>query len=308
MFDKKILNIYSIIIGVLFVVSGLGKIANTAGFSELISNYGLGIFKYLSPVIVLFEILIGLFLVFLINPKRYSFISFCLLIVFTIAFAYAYFKHGISNCGCFGTLKYASTSPIISFVRNFILIAMSFIVWIKYPKEKNEPETWKKDFILYVMCFSLFVAGYSFRGPIKFKMNFKKQPYLNQHIDNTILSKYVKTSPDSTYLVFCFTYTCPHCLNSIENLNQYKKYNTVDSIIAFTAGPEIGRQLFEQNFQTNFHITSLTKESFFEIADVVPTAYYIKNDTIKAVIPSVLPSHVVFKNQYIRSKSKKSSK
>ena len=83
MFDKKILNIYSIIIGALFIVSGLGKIANTAGFSELISNYGLGIFKYLSPVIVLFEILIGLFLVLLINPKRYSFISFCLLIVFT---------------------------------------------------------------------------------------------------------------------------------------------------------------------------------------------------------------------------------
>ncbi|HAN18380.1 MAG: hypothetical protein A2X13_06810 [Bacteroidetes bacterium GWC2_33_15] len=303
MFDKKILNIYSVIIGVLFIVSGLGKVVNTAGFSELISNYGLSYFKYLSPVIVLVEILIGLFLVLLINPKRYSFISFCLLIVFTLAFAYAYFKHGINNCGCFGTLKYASTSPVISFVRNFILITMSLIIWIKYPKEKTEPETWKKDFVLYVMCFSLFAAGYSFRGPINFKLNLKKQPYLNQPLNNTILSKYVKTSPDSTYLVFCFSYTCPHCLNSIENLNQYKHYNTVDSIIAFTTGKESDKLFFEQNFKANFKITTLPKESLFEIADVVPTAYYIKNDTIKAIIPTVLPSHVVFKKHYLRSKS-----
>ena len=46
MFDKKILNIYSVIIGVLFIVSGLGKVVNTAGFSELISNYGLSYFIY----------------------------------------------------------------------------------------------------------------------------------------------------------------------------------------------------------------------------------------------------------------------
>jgi uncharacterized membrane protein YphA (DoxX/SURF4 family) len=299
MFDKKTLSIYAFIVGAFFIVSGVGKVINTAAFSNLITEYGLGAFKLLSPPIVLFEILIGLFLIFSINPKRYSFISFVLLGVFTIAFAYAYFKNGVTNCGCFGTMKYSSLPPLFSFIRNFILLFLSFIVWIKYPKEKEETENWKKYFILIVMCFAIFVSGYTFRIPIFTKQNKVSERYLNKHISNTALSKYVTTSKDSTYLVFCFSYTCPHCLNSIENLKQYKKSNTVDRIIAIAAGKEKDRLFFEQNFEIDFAIQHMSSDSIKTLVDAVPTAFYIKNDTITEIIPSLLPSHVLFKKFYL---------
>jgi len=44
MFEKRILNIYSVIIGALFIISGIGKVIDTTAFSNLIFQYGLGYF------------------------------------------------------------------------------------------------------------------------------------------------------------------------------------------------------------------------------------------------------------------------
>ena len=97
MFEKGILKVYSIIIGVLFIISGLGKVIDTSGFSNLISQYGLGYLMILSPIIVVFEILLGLFLVLLINPKFYAMISFGLLTIFTALFTPS--SRTIASCG-----------------------------------------------------------------------------------------------------------------------------------------------------------------------------------------------------------------
>lgn len=299
MFDKKTLSIYAFIVGAFFVISGVGKVIDTTSFSQLITEYGLGVFKLFAPVIVLAEILIGLFLIFSINPKRYSFISFVLLVIFTISFAYAYFEKGITNCGCFGTLKYSTLPPAFSFIRNFILIFLSIIVWLKYPKEETETENWKKYFILTVMCLAIFVSGYTFRVSIFTKPSKLNERYLNKPVRETNLAKFINTSKDSTYLVFIFSYTCPHCLNSIENLKQYERTKTVDRIIGLVAENEKDRLVFENSFEPNFGIQELSTESVKSLVEVVPTAFFIQNDTIKAIIPSSLPSYVLFKKFYL---------
>lgn len=105
MFEKRTLNIYSVIVGIFFLISGIGKVFSTAAFSDLIFQYGLGYMMILSPLIVVIEILLGLFLILLIKPRRYSFLSFILLVVFTAAFAYAHFRNGVDDCGCFGSMQ-----------------------------------------------------------------------------------------------------------------------------------------------------------------------------------------------------------
>jgi uncharacterized membrane protein YphA (DoxX/SURF4 family) len=299
MFEKRVLNIYSVIIGALFIISGIGKAIDTAGFNNLIYQYGLGYLMILSPFIVLFEILIGLFLVLLINPKRYSMISFVLLVIFTISFAYAHFKNGINDCGCFGTMQPSNIPFIFSFIRNIILIAMALILWIKYPKEKMEIAKWKKYLIVSVMSISIFTAGFTFRMPYFLTSKKEIHKFQNQNIKNTELSKYIKTSPDSTYLFFCFSYTCPHCWNSIENLRQYKKSNTVDSVIAFATGADSSKLFFIQNFNPDFYIRDLPLDTMLKLTNLFPTSFYVEHDTIKAVIEGELPSHIIFKNQYI---------
>jgi uncharacterized membrane protein YphA (DoxX/SURF4 family) len=308
MFDKKILNIYSIIIGTLFIVSGIGKVIDTAGFSNLIYQYGLGYLMILSPIIVLVEILLGLFLILLINPKQYSFVSFVLLIIFTIAFAYAHFRYGVNNCGCFGTIQHSNLPPIFSFLRNLILIVMSFIVWIKYPKEKTKITLWKKYVIFSVMGISLFIAGLTFRIPFFLTGKPKTHAFQNQNIKNTELSNYIKTAPDSTYLVFCFSYTCPYCLNSIENLRQYEKTNTADNVMALAVGDPEDRVIFEQNFNPDFAYKDLSVEEMDKLTSFYPTAFYVVHDTIKVIVQGQLPSPFVFKESYLSPKEKKVTK
>ncbi len=302
MFEKRTLNIYSITIGILFIISGLGKVIDTSGFSDLISQYGLGYLMILSPLIVVFEILLGLFLVLLVNPKFYAMVSFFLLTMFTMLFAFAHFKYGVNNCGCFGTIQHTNLPPVFSFIRNFILIAASIIVWIKYPKEKTEITKWKKYPIFILMSISIFIAGFTFKTPYFFKDKSKINKFQNQNIKNTDLAKYVKTSPDSTYLIFCFSYGCPHCWNSIENLRQYKITNTAN-IIALGVG-EKNKKDFNDNFKPDFAIKNISVNEMDKLTDVYPTSFYISHDTIKTIIISGLPSPFVFKNLYYLSKNK----
>ncbi len=297
MFERRILNIYSVIIGASFIISGFGKVIDTERFSILIYQYGLGYLMVLSPIIVLYEILLGLFLVLLINPKRNSMISFILLILFTIAFAYAHFKNGINDCGCFGSVQHTNLPPIFSFIRNFILIGMSLILWIKYPKEKIETAKWKNNLILTLMCLSIFVAGFTFKTPYFLKSKTATHKFQNQNIKNTELSNYIKTSADSTYLFFCFSYTCPYCLNSIENLRQYKKTNTVDSVVIFAIGKSKDRLIFEKNFHPDFTIKELSFKAMNKLTIFYPTAFYVEHDTIKVIIQSELPSPFIFRKK-----------
>ena len=182
---------------------------------------------------------------------------------------------------------------------------MSLILWIKYPKgEEVEIAKWEKYLIVSVMSISIFTAGLTFRIPFFLRSRPETHKFQNQNIKNTELSKYIKTSPDSTYLIFCFSYTCPYCWNSIENLRQYKKTNTADSVMVFAIGEEKDKLVFDHNFRPDFTIKDLPAEEMKKLANVYPTAFYIVHDTIKVIIQSELPSPFVFKKSYYLSNEK----
>lgn len=269
MFSKKALNLCSIILGIVFLISGVGKITNVADFSILISQYGFPGIKFLAPSIILLEILLGLALVLLINPKFNSLVSILLLTAFTSAFAYANFKHGITNCGCFGTLKLSQLPPVFTYLRNILLIAFSIIIWLKYPKEEPIKFNLKSTIVIFVMFVATFLAGFTYRSSLKFKRNIQKDVLIGKDINETKLAKYANTSKDSTYLIFCFSYTCPHCLNSIENLKQYEKTKTVDRLILIVSDSKKDREIFNENFQLDLPVISLPTDSLTQITELI---------------------------------------
>ncbi len=298
MFEKKVLNVYAVITGLLFLISGAGKLVDTASFGDLIYQYGFGYLMILSPAVVIAEILIGISLVLLIRPRLYSLLAFIFLLIFTFSFAYAHFVHGINDCGCFGTLQHTEISPVLPFLRNIILMCMCSLIFLKYPAQKTETVTWKRWLAQTVMYPAIFIAGFSFTTPFFLKMAAAKHPFQSQNISTTALAKYIITSPDSTYLIFCFSYTCPHCWNSIENLEQYKKTNAVNSVIVFATGENSDKLSFTDNFHPDFHIADLPFNSMRELTNIFPTAFYIAHDSIKVVIQGELPSPVTFKQHY----------
>ena len=151
------------------------------------------------------------------------------------------------------------------------------------------------------MCISFFISGFTFRVPSFFTPK-NEHKYLNKSIIDTDLSKYIKTFQDSTYLIFIFSYSCPHCLNSIENLRQYSKSKTVDRIFTLATGDKNTKLYFDQNFHPDFYIKDLSFDAINKITDALPTAFFIKHDTIRVVIQSALPSPYIFRKQYNFSK------
>ncbi len=129
---RIIIGFLRIFVGVFFVISGFIKLSDPLGFSyklteyfsadvlnlEFLQPYALAI----SVFVVIFEVVVGVFLIFGIQ-KRFTLLSLLGMIVFFtfLTFYSAYFNK-VTDCGCFGdALK---LTPWESFWKDVVLTAM----------------------------------------------------------------------------------------------------------------------------------------------------------------------------------------
>ena len=224
--NKKI-EIYSLVSGLIFLISGVAKAIDISVFSNVIAQYGFGNLQFVSPLIVLAEVSIGLLLVFQVWQKHSALAGGLLVVGFTMIYAYGIIFRGVEDCGCFGKIAILNTSPVFTFLRNAVLLYLLIAVWRKGKNESNLNK-WIAVTALIFMCLVAFMSGYTFRYVGKTKT---LKEYQAKAIENTALKEFITTSKDSTYLVFAFTYSCPHCLNSIANLKEYEQSGVVDKVI-----------------------------------------------------------------------------
>ena len=287
----KRLEIYSLISGIVFLLSGVAKSLNIAYFQEIIAQYGFENLQILAIFFVLAETLIGLMLIFQIYLRKISLIGILLLMFFTIIFAYGLIFKEIKDCGCFGNIKFLNTSPTFTFTRNILLIGMLLAVFIK-EKQQKTANKWAVIVIIIFMCLTAFMSGFScknFSGN-----NISANKFKVKHIKNTALKNFVSTSSDSTYFVFAFTYSCQHCMNSIENLKQYEKFGIADKVIGLALADSVMEKKFIEIFNPDFEIKNIEPKNLFTITNSFPKAFYIKNDSVIAVLSGELPCAFVF--------------
>ena len=318
---QKILRIICIALGIVYLYAGLNKILDTASVGNLIVQYGFGIFQVLAPFIVLVQIALGLCLVLGVKLKLMSLVSFAMLVVFTLAFTYAHLQHGVTDCGCFGASEKEENNVLLFYLRNAGLMALSLFVFFCYSANNEETSDRKnlinmllslifseekisdnkKMILLGVMLPMIFVAGLTYRMP-HFHQQAEEHILLNQHIRDTPLYQHIQTDSDNSYLLFFFSYTCPHCWNSIANFKHFGQSMTVDSIVSFAFVdadmPEEFYQFRDEfiDFFGDIRTRELVNDSIMlELVPFVPTSFYIRNDTIKAVIEGALPSPFTFR-------------
>jgi len=287
----KRIEIYALISGLVFLISGIAKAIDISVFSNAITQYGFEYVQYLSPLIILTETSIGLSLIFQIQLKRISLISIILLLLFTFIYSYGIIFKGVEDCGCFGKISVLNNLPVITFIRNGILLYMLIAIW-KKGENINKLNQWIIGVFLMVLCLVSFMSGYTYRFVNKTTV---KQKYKARAMVDTPLKEFITTSKDSTYLVFAFTYTCPHCLNSIENLKQYETSGVVDKVIGIAVENSVAEKQFKEIFKPEFSIKNYPPKIFFRLTNTFPTVYYIKNDSVMAVLSGELPCSYVFK-------------
>src|SRR5580693_367771 len=127
---KLLVNISRIIVGVLFIFSGLIKANDPLGLSykmeeffdvwhfHLLDNYTL----FFSVVMIVFEIVACVAILLGWRMKLFSWLLLLLMIFFIFLTGYAFFTGKIHECGCFGNCIPLSAGE--SFLKDLVLLVL----------------------------------------------------------------------------------------------------------------------------------------------------------------------------------------
>jgi uncharacterized membrane protein YphA (DoxX/SURF4 family) len=146
---KILVSISRILVGVLFIISGMVKLNDPLGFSYKLQEYFsqdvLNI-PFLEPyalmisvLVVVFEVVLGVFLLIGYKPKFTVWSLFGMIVFFTFLTFYSAYFDKVKDCGCFGdALK---LTPWESFTKDVILLF--FILILFFGIKHIKPVFWK---------------------------------------------------------------------------------------------------------------------------------------------------------------------
>jgi len=133
-----------IFIGIFFIISGFIKLNDPVGFAFKLEEYfgptvlDLPFFMpyalAISVVVVVFEVLLGLFLIIGYKPKFTVWSLLLMIIFFTFLTFYSAYFDKVKDCGCFGDAM--AMTPWESFTKDAVLLVLILIVFVgvKYIK------------------------------------------------------------------------------------------------------------------------------------------------------------------------------
>jgi uncharacterized membrane protein YphA (DoxX/SURF4 family) len=160
---KWITQISRILVGVLFIISGLIKANDTLGFSyklleyfeifqmRFLDDYAVG----LSMAICIFEIVSGVALLLGIYNKLNSWLLLLLIAFFTLLTGYSAITHKVTDCGCFGDA--IKLTPFTSFIKDIVLLIL--ILFIFFGNKYIQP-LFNKALVNIALSVSFLVASF----------------------------------------------------------------------------------------------------------------------------------------------------
>lgn len=269
-------RVFRIIVGLVFLLSALFKAADAATFANLIGQYGSEWFGFAAPGVILIEIVLSLLLLFDIRPQLSSIVTLFFVLGVSAIYLYGLTRLGITNCGCFGALHWLNTHPWLTFVRNTILILLLLPSIIR-KQQGTQLGHWAGVSIGVIIVIAMFACGYSFSDA---KCLRHSRPFQPIPLNDSPLSDYIECHPDSTYLIFAFSYGCPYCQNSVGNVEQYATMGVVDKVVGVAVSDSTGRERFHRLFDVDFEIREITASQMVRINRTLPATYLIRHDSI----------------------------
>lgn len=118
----------SIALGLVLLVAGLLKVADPGHFQAMLSRYGLfpaPLLPYVSPLIVVGEILLGLALLSGLRPRPCLALCEALFYIFSLALASVLYRGLQIRCACFGVFS-LKVSPLHSLVCLVVALYLSY--------------------------------------------------------------------------------------------------------------------------------------------------------------------------------------
>ncbi len=144
MFMRVLTNVARVVVGILFIVSGLVKANDPTGLAikmtEFFNVWQINNDSFLytyafsfSVMMILFEIIAGVAILLGWRIKLFSTLTLLLIVFFTFLTAYAYFTGKPATCGCFGdciplTSKQSFNKDLVLLVLSLLIFAYSYYI------------------------------------------------------------------------------------------------------------------------------------------------------------------------------------
>jgi uncharacterized membrane protein YphA (DoxX/SURF4 family) len=181
---KLITTISRILVGALFIFSGLIKANDTLGFSYKLVEYfevlNLEFFipfaLVLAMVICIFEVVVGVTLLMGMRVKLTLWLLLLMIIFFTFLTFYSAYYQKVLSCGCFGDA--IPLTPWESFYKDLILLTLIIILFIgqqhikplfaDYSIYPFQPSVYETPFIIIVLIITTLFPLYTYNYlPVK---------------------------------------------------------------------------------------------------------------------------------------------
>lgn len=290
--NQRVSYALRVVVGAVFVLSGLLKAIDASAFANLISDYGLLRLGLVAPLIIAAEVILGVLLIFNIRPRRVAATTLAFILLVSAVYLYGVLARGITNCGCFGPLTWLNTKPWLTFTRNAVLVGL-LIPSLCKPQQGVRLTMPSLVFMAAITVVIMFMCGFSFRMANCLKKSaraFEAYP-----VEKSGLTEHITFSADSTYLVFAFSYGCPYCLNSIGNVNQYQPMGAVDRVIGLAVRDSVARERFDSLFDVNFEIQEISNLEMYRMVNTLPTAFIIRNDSVVSKVADMVITPALLK-------------
>ncbi|HLR25095.1 MAG TPA: MauE/DoxX family redox-associated membrane protein [Fodinibius sp.] len=130
-YKRRILTIIRFILGIIFLVSGIGKLLDSDYVNydlvRLLSSHFYWLIEYAAPLIITVSIIELVLAVFLLWGRKLSWTlagTFLMLIAFSSVLGYFYFQGmNVEGCGCFGAFG-LNLGLGATLIRNLVLMAL----------------------------------------------------------------------------------------------------------------------------------------------------------------------------------------
>ena len=135
---KALVSISRIFVGILFIISGLIKLNDPIGFSFKLEEYFSAAvlnITFLEPyaliisvLVVVFEVLLGIFLLIGYKPKFTVWSLLLMILFFTFLTFYSAYFNKVTDCGCFGDA--IKLTPWQTFSKDIALLILILIIFV----------------------------------------------------------------------------------------------------------------------------------------------------------------------------------
>jgi len=291
---KYLSYISTILLGLMFLLSAFAKAWDAEAFAMMLIQYGQEWFSVGAPILIAIESLLGMALLLRVKPRWSACAADIFLIGVSAIFAYGVLARGIQDCGCFGALsRWFTGKPWTTFVRNAIFVCISIPAILEKPK--TERNIWPKLFAgMAVATVACFICGLAMRESFELPKTSVAEKEESRAQTMERLNALYPFDADSTYIVYLFSFSCPHCQNSIANVQQFQQFHVVDKVLGIAIEDEEAQERFNRIYQPEIEIMTVPNDEMAMITGQIPICLLIKEGAIKHAESGFVTSPGIF--------------